>query len=135
LDRDCFFAGSIVTLDMGGKCRRALVRAVLHDLEITRTGRLARFGNTKETWHGNFCQGQPERRYRHPACSWSLGLDYRAWTVPADPPYLLRLGIRQLHVRADIQLETRMNVCSCCCMIQNFIPRLSQTLMYSWPIG
>lgn len=50
LDRDCFFAGSIVTLDMGGKSGRALVRAVLHYLEITRTGRLARFGNTKETW-------------------------------------------------------------------------------------
>jgi hypothetical protein len=29
LDRDCFFAGSIVTLDMGGKCRRTvLVRVV-----------------------------------------------------------------------------------------------------------
>jgi hypothetical protein len=51
LDRDCFFTGSIVALDMGGKCGRALqyystvVRVVPG---ITRL--LARFGNTEEKW-------------------------------------------------------------------------------------
>jgi hypothetical protein len=36
LDRDLFFAGSIVTLDIGGKCGRAVAVYVLYHVAITR---------------------------------------------------------------------------------------------------